>query len=351
MLFSESIRARTIYSNYLMIKFKQQPQLLNAKLTALWAVNESGLGGLLHALKIPFSGLLLGSFAVIIVTYIAYSNTNKFKAILKATVFVVLIKAMASPHSPPMAYVAVVFQGVLGAVLFGTFGINKITTISFGAIALLESAFQKILKLMLLFGMNLWDSILQFFDNMKLQLQLEWIDKLPWLFLITYGCLYLIIGVIAGNLAFKLPKKVFDNAKRLQNETLNFSAEKIKVKGVKRKQYWLVLCLLIFACLVFLMTGTPNKVFYIILRTLGAVIFFLFVFNPLFKYFLLKWVNKKKLQKQKSLNVILELMPAIKNNISLAQKLSAVTYKKRKNLALFIINWLSLSLYFVEDET
>lgn len=333
-----------------MIKFQNQPQLLNAKLTALWAVSESGLGGVLHALKIPFSGLLLGSFAVLIVTYIAHSNTNKFRAILKATFLVVLIKAMVSPHSPPTAYVAVVFQGVLGAVFYGTLGLNKFIALSYGGIALLESAFQKVLKLTLLFGMNLWDSIFQFFENIKTQLKADWIETIPWLFLIVYGVVYLMVGVLAGHLAFKLPSKVLKNAEELQFKTINFYTETFKIKPHKKKQFWIIGVLLLFAITVFVFSGLPNKALYIIFRTFGAIIFFLYVFNPLFKYVLLKWVNKEKQQKRKSLNTILELMPNIKNNVKLAQQLTPTSYSVYKRLQLFIINWLSLSLYFNEDE-
>ena len=72
-----------------MIKFQNKPYLFHIKLTAIWAVSESGLGGLLHAIKLPFSGLFLGSLAVLIITYLAYISQNKFNTILKATLLVV----------------------------------------------------------------------------------------------------------------------------------------------------------------------------------------------------------------------------------------------------------------------
>ncbi len=39
-------------------------------------------------------------------------------AILKATIIVAIFKMMLSPHTPPSAYIAVFFQGLLGQVLF-----------------------------------------------------------------------------------------------------------------------------------------------------------------------------------------------------------------------------------------
>ena len=53
-------------------------QRLNAiqRLTALWAFTESGLGGIMHALQIPFTGLLVGGMAVIMISLIADTVVN-----------------------------------------------------------------------------------------------------------------------------------------------------------------------------------------------------------------------------------------------------------------------------------
>jgi len=334
-----------------MTQFQPRPQLLNAKLTALWAVSESGLGGLLHAMKIPFSGLFLGSFAVIIITYLAFVNSNRFSAIIKATVLVVLIKAIVSPHSPPMAYVAVLFQGGLGALVYGGFGVNRITAIGFGAIALFESAFQKIFTLTIIFGMGLWDSIQQFFNGIQSKLNAEWISDLPWLFLVLYGFLYLIIGMFAGNLAIKLPEKVIENAKKINPSQLVAPSKETSNKSKKRKKrIWLIGGLLLFSTLVFLLSGSSNQALFIILRTLGAIVFFLFIFNPLFRYAMKKWVNRNKESKKRDLDTIMSLMPEIRNNVGLAQQLSVNENNIWKRGASFIMNWLSLSLYFNDDE-
>lgn len=334
-----------------MTQFQSRPQLLNAKLTALWAVSESGLGGLLHAMKIPFSGLFLGSFAVIIITYLAFVNTNRFSAIIKATVLVVLIKAIVSPHSPPMAYVAVLFQGGLGALVYGGFGVNRVSAISFGALALFESAFQKIFTLTIIFGMGLWDSIQQFFDGIQNRLNAEWVSDLPWLFLAVYGLLYLIIGMFAGNLAIKLPEKVLENAKSIQPSQLILPSKEATNKSKKRnKRIWLISGLLLFAVLVFLFSGSSNQALFIILRTFGAIVFFLFIFNPLFRYAMKKWVSRNKENKKKDLDTIMSLMPDIRNNVGMAQHLSISEKNIWKRGTSFIMHWLSLSLYFSDDE-
>ena len=50
---------------------KEQKVLAIQRLTALWAFAESGLGGMLHALQLPFTGLIVGGLSVIIITLIA----------------------------------------------------------------------------------------------------------------------------------------------------------------------------------------------------------------------------------------------------------------------------------------
>jgi ABC-type thiamin/hydroxymethylpyrimidine transport system permease subunit len=81
------------------------------RLIALWVMVEAVLGGMIHGLKLPVSGLIVGSCAVLCICLIAYYVPAR-GAILKATVVVAIFKMMLSPQSPPAAYLAVFFQGV-----------------------------------------------------------------------------------------------------------------------------------------------------------------------------------------------------------------------------------------------
>ena len=87
------------------------------KLTALWALNESGLGGFLHVFNTPFTGLIVGGIAILLISLIAYYAENKWQAIFKALVIVLIIKMAVSPYSPFGAYVAVSFQALFGPLL------------------------------------------------------------------------------------------------------------------------------------------------------------------------------------------------------------------------------------------
>jgi len=129
------------------------------RLTALWALNEAGLGGLIHALRVPFTGIVVGSTAVVLIALIAFFAERRGRAILKATVVVLLIKAAASPHTPLPAYASVAFQGVSGAVLFGLLPSIRAGAMLLGLLALWQGAVQKLLIMTILYGRSLWESV------------------------------------------------------------------------------------------------------------------------------------------------------------------------------------------------
>lgn len=97
-----SLAVQTNYLNFTNITYnnlsEQERIAATQRLTALWAFMECGFGGVLHALHMPFTGLLVGGFAVIIITFIAQISGKKDKQILKSLLIVLIVKAMVSPH-------------------------------------------------------------------------------------------------------------------------------------------------------------------------------------------------------------------------------------------------------------
>ena len=101
------------------------------RLIALWVLCEAFLGGIIHGLKIPVSGLVVGSGAIICICLIAFYVRVK-GAIIKATIIVAIFKMMLSPQSPPAAYFAVLFQGCLGQMLFMNLKFYRISCLYLG---------------------------------------------------------------------------------------------------------------------------------------------------------------------------------------------------------------------------
>ena len=133
-------------------------KLIFYRLVALWVVCEAFGGGIMHGFKIPFSGMIISSLAVTCIILIAYHVPSR-SAILKATVIVAIFKLMLSPHSPPTAYLAVFFQGITGQLLFSRKGFFRFSAILLAVLGLVESAIQRILVLVIVYGNQLWEAI------------------------------------------------------------------------------------------------------------------------------------------------------------------------------------------------
>jgi len=209
------------------------------RLTALWALNEAGLGGLIHALRVPFTGIVVGSTAVVLIALIAFFAERRSRAILKATVVVLLVKAAASPHTPLPAYASVAFQGLAGAALFGLLPSIRAGALVLGLLALWQGAVQKLVVMTILYGRSLWESV----DAVgrwlleKLGAEAGGASPTGW-FLFFYLGYYTVAGLITGGLAGSIPARI---ARALEHPLPELPEEAEGVPPVPagvRKRWW-----------------------------------------------------------------------------------------------------------------
>ena len=128
------------------------------RLIALWVICEAFAGGIMHAAKFPFSGLIVSSLAITCIILIAHYVPTR-SAIIKATVIVAIFKLMLSPHSPSTAYIAVFFQGMMGQLLLSNKRYFNFGAVILAVLSLVESAIQRILVLVIVYGNELWKVI------------------------------------------------------------------------------------------------------------------------------------------------------------------------------------------------
>lgn len=209
------------------------------RLTALWALNEAGLGGLIHAMRVPFTGIVVGSTAVVLIALIAFFAERKAKAILKATVIALLVKAAASPHTPLPAYASVAFQGLAGALLFGTLPSVRLGAMGLGLLALWQGAVQKLLVMTILYGKSLWNSV----DAVgrwileKMGGGPEQLSPTGW-FLFFYLGYYTVAGLATGWLAGAIPGEIAKGLKEPRAEP-EAGPEPVAISaGSSRKRWW-----------------------------------------------------------------------------------------------------------------
>lgn len=293
------------------IRQNDTAKIATGRVTALWAFSEAALGGILHALKIPFTGLFIGGAAVVFIALIAHLSTNK-NAVLKSTLIVIIVKAAVSPYTPVNAFFAVALQGFLGYLFFFSKNYFKTKALILGIITSFLSGFQKIIILTLLFGVTLWESIDIFADYVFGQLGFTGYEgslfSLSLILIGSYIFLHLAGGITFGILAAKVPEWLKEKSKErnIFLESKNDVGNLNDKKKVGRKNRWKrksVSVVLIFSFLMIILSyyipDLDNNIIIKILSMLVRSIFIMVVWTFLISPVLLKYLNKF-LKKRKS---------------------------------------------------
>lgn len=321
--------------------------LATFRLTALWALSESGLGGLMHAVKIPFTGFFLGGFAIVIVTLIGQLNRNQFQSIMQATFLVLLVKAAASPHSPPMAYIAVVFQGLAGAIVFTVIRYRHLAAMVFGGIALLESALQKFLVATLIFGKSIWDALDSFIASILKDLSFIAEFSFSFWLIATYTALYLCWGLWLGwwsaGLFERLQLQKEEVLQRFRNLPAIVHSKNDNVPSKRKSKLLVTALVLAFIVSVFVAANDQHKALYAIIRTLAALALLFWVVTPLVQWAVQYWVKRKKESSQ--MVALLEQLPELKSYVKPALQLAQQQQKGIRVYPVFVQNLLLLALY------
>jgi nucleoside-triphosphatase THEP1 len=309
-----------------MIKEQTNPvPLIYYRLIALWVLNEAMLGGIIHGLKIPVSGLIVGSCAVVCICLIAWYVPVK-GAIIKATIIVAVFKMMLSPQSPPPAFIAVFFQGLLGELLFWNRRFFKLSCLLLAVLALVESGLQRILVLTIIYGNDLWKVINDFINGLTKQ---KTAANYSLLIGGGYVLLHLITGLVAGWWASILPGRITKWSKEEGNKIIitNNTDATLPIKSKRRKRIrkgllivWIILVLLYIQS--YFKIGTPllpsHISLKILLRSIIIVLSWYFIIGPLLKQILHYWLQKKKTRSQQDIEQVLQLLPATQQLVALS---------------------------------
>ncbi|MGV8813878.1 MAG: hypothetical protein ACOH2D_07170 [Gelidibacter sp.] len=324
-------------------------QMAVERLTALWALNECALGGLMHAFNLPFTGILVGGISVLLITLIAFYTTHIWSTLLKALTIVLLIKAGVSPYSPITAYVAVSFQAFLGMLLYSLFSINKLTIISLSAVTFLESGLQKLITLTIIFGQSLWEA---------LDIYMAWIEKqlsffsfnlnsktLAYTFLLTY----FISGILVGFLIIRTLNLLQQMHISQMDFKLDIVISELKSPKKKNKKIILYTILMIVVLLPILYFNNDSKgwqkAVYLITRSTLILIVWYTVLGPLLIKSLNKSLSKKRQFYQANVQSILNIFPSLKAIIHQSWK-DCKPFKGWDRLSQFLAKSIAYSLYF-----
>ncbi|MGG9961227.1 hypothetical protein [Ferruginibacter sp. SUN106] len=293
------------------------------RITALWAFSEAFMGGILHGLQIPFAGLVLSFVASVCITLIALGN-NKKGEILKATLLVIAVKFILSPHTPPMAYVAVLIQGAVGELLFLNRSALKPAAFILTLFSLLYSAFQHLLILTIVFGKGFWQAIDIFLNKITQSFIKDAVHYSLYIILFYVGC-YLVAGIVGGILNIKIIKSVQagNRANALLQQLNNLppvdEAVFTNERSAKRKKWFafifgsLMLLMLVFSYLPFFSNSfSKSKIAELIIRAVIIVLVWNYFITPLLRLQIQKWVARYKEKNGNALQQVIALLPGIK---------------------------------------
>lgn len=316
-------------------------------LTALWAFSESGLGGLMFALQIPLTGIFVGGFAVVVITLIAWYSKNSYKQIIQSTLLVLMVKAAVSPHAPLPAYLAVSFQGVMGAFLFTLLPRFRLAAVMLGMLAMAESALQKIIVLTILFGRSVWEAVDALFKTIVKDFDLQ--HGFSWYIITTYVLLHVLWGFAAGWWSAGLPPKIIQHKEEVLNNffrqaMVSRTAAFTSVKKRKPKFiFWGLILLFIATMIVFDGKNVSSKLVYVLARTLLMLLLMLFAVQPLFKWLMQKWVKSSGSQSSEAAKLV-SRFPLLRSFVKPAWQMAA-KHKSTARAGQFVMNMIVLSIY------
>ena len=290
------------------------------RLTALWALNECGLGGFLHALQSPFTGLLVGSFAMICIAFICSLAENKWQSMMTSLAIVLVIKALVSPHTSPTAYIAVVFQGLTGALIYRFIPGFLFSSILFFTLGLIESAIQRLLTLAILYGNTIWEAI----NIWGAWVAKEWGVILPFsssrLIIFLYLGIHFIAGILVGWGTYKMIRfakehwgeKKYQLQLKADDKKQVFNSNGGNKKKWRRYLLFFILTIMIIAAYLIQggKSGIQKGLISILRSVLILTIWFVFL-APFMIRLLNKWLHKKHEQLAKEISLTMEMFPQL----------------------------------------
>ncbi len=332
------------------------------RLTALWAFSESGLGGILHAMKIPLSGIIVGGFAVILISFIGYFAEKKFTSIVKATIVVLLVKFAASPHSPLQAYFAVGFQGILGAIILDNTSHFRFGTMLHAITGLLESAIQKLLILTIIYGTSFWKAINIFYRNISGELSIKSTGiSGSEIIIIAYLGIYLICGIVIGWVAGKFPGHTIrlytkdESLINLRSLILNNKTKLLPPSIGNKKRNKLKPIIIPLLIILFMIPFSISEYgflqgVYVFLRVIVIISLWYFLFAPFLMKLLRKLLKKQSKAYFNEVDNIVRSLPLLKNAAKTIW-LESIKIKGIKRIDYFISTLVIFSLTHTPEES
>jgi len=319
------------------------------RITALWALSEAALGGILHALNLPFKGMLISGGAITFISLIGVISEKK-GSILKATFIVLAIKYLISPYTPVTAAIAVLLQGLLGELFFSTRKFQLILIPLFAVIVELLTGLQKILIVTIIFGSNFWNIIDKFSKSLAMNFFSVDMPGVSIYIISIYLAIHILFGIFISMIILRLPKNFNEIKKYVSLESHIYEDPVVNIHHTKKSlgKPSIIMMVILFVLLFsapFIFPGIRSfdsiNIVLIILRAVLILLIWFFVISPLLQNLFKKLLSRKTNKYFKNIDDINSRLPAIKNIVITAWKESAI-----KSLIKRIKYFITLLIYF-----
>ncbi len=290
--------------------------LIYYRLIALWVLCEAMLGSIIFSLKIPVSGLVIGSCAIVCIKLIAWYVPAK-GAIIRATLMVAVFKMMLSPQAPPAAYIAVFFQGAMGELLFWNRKYFRLCCLLLALLAMMESAFQRILVITIVYGNDLWTAVNIFLNRLT---STNHPADFSFFIVSGYVALHLVVGILVGVWTGVLPRRIqkmkgLQQQYQIETTGIDTSAPVTRRRRTRRLFLFITwIALMILYVQSFFHIGNPllpsQETLRILVRSVIVVLTWYFFISPVLNQLLKRWLQQKKKQSGKQVQEVLSLLPS-----------------------------------------
>ena len=321
------------------------------RLTALWAFVECGLGGILHAFKLPITGLVVGGIAITIISVIRSLSGPDFRGnILKALSVVIVIKATITPHAGITAYMAVAFQGLCAVIIYSIIPSFKVSTILHSMISMVESAIQKVLVLLILYGETLLRAIDQLGRWVGNILDVP-VNQISYSIIGAYAVGFAIWGLMVGWIAIRLTSSIHSQLHNARYAVkIGRSTSTIMGASPRKKAGYFLIFTLMAALFIFsFFIEKSNEGWMLILRVIVILILFYKIIGPLLANLLSRFIKKYRSGNSGYINYVLDALPY---SGSIARKAWAENknWPFLKRINQFMIDVVMYQLYFIPEE-
>jgi hypothetical protein len=311
----------------------------------LWAFAESAVGGVMHAVKFPFTGIIVGSVAVICIAMIGHYNAQKPEKILQALGIVLLIKLTLSPYSPWQAYVAVFFQGYLGYFLFSQPTFFKLKTLIFSTVCLAESAIQKALISIVVYGSSLIEAIDQSARHILFSMGFHTDTSFFYGVFTLYVGFYAVAGILLGLWIPRIPQYLHSMRDQLDDMTRVVPAPWPQRKTLFRKgALTIAVFIFILVCVKWLLPDFPVfQLLWFLLRSILVSLILVFVLGPVVMNLVRKWISKNPVDHALFTEVVHQIPVFTQKALSLFYQINP-QYSWWNKIRFYIIGLIFLSM-------